>query len=259
MESFYRWSLGLCLLLVLIRPCGSLAHADAAYDEAVRQGLAEFEDAHYPEALEEFRRAHALSPNARTLRGLGMVEFELRNYGECARLLEQALSSSVRPLDAGQRAASETLLGRARRYLGELHLETEPSSARVIVDGSSVELGSHGVLLLQVGEHSLEVQAPGRAPHKRTLQVRGGERTALHISLDSVGPSAAAHAETRQVDTAAPTPLYQKWWLWTAVAVVVVAGATTAAVVLSGDDKTKPGPAGDTGPSGISLQTWRRF
>ena len=52
MESLCRWSLGLCLVLLLIGPWGSLAHADAAYDEAIRQGLAEFEAGHYPEALE---------------------------------------------------------------------------------------------------------------------------------------------------------------------------------------------------------------
>ena len=120
-------------------------------------------------------------------------------------------------------------------------------------------LGLCLVLLLQVGEHSLEVQAPGRIPHKRTLQVRGGEHALLRVTLDSLGPSAALHTDTRPTETSAPTPVYKKWWLWTTVAVVAVAGATTAALLLTRDDKTNTDAIEGTDTAGVSLQTWRRF
>lgn len=257
MNTVFCWcSRAVCLSLLCA--WSGLARADSAYDEAVAQGLAELEANNYPEAREEFRRAHALFPNARSLRGLGMVEFELRNYGECVRLLEQALTSPVKPLDAKLRAESEALLARARRYLSELRVQTDPSSATLIVDGAETQLGAYGALLLEVGEHSLEFRAPGHAPETRVVRVRGGERTELRVALVALGPRKAAPAEGARADSAPATPVYRKWWLWTALAVVVVAGATTAAVVLTRDDKTNTTAAG-SGNAGVSLQTLRTF
>jgi tetratricopeptide (TPR) repeat protein len=258
MHIILRESVRFCLLLALCGAWLSRAQADDAYDEAVARGVAELEANHYPEAREEFRHAHALFPNARTLRGLGMVEFELRNYGECVRMLEEALASGVKPLDAKLRVSTESLLTRARRYLGEVHVQTEPSSASVIVDGTKMEIGAYGVLLLQVGEHAIEVRAPGRVPEKRVLRVRGGERTELRVELGQAGPSQRALSDRRD-SAAQPEPVYKKWWLWTSVALVVVAGATTAAVLLPRHSRTKTSAMDGTGNAGATLQTWQRF
>ena len=49
------------------------------YEAMITDGLAEFQAQRYAEARALFERAHALSPNARTLRGIGMVAFEMRD------------------------------------------------------------------------------------------------------------------------------------------------------------------------------------
>lgn len=49
----------------------------AGYRDAIDTALQEMGLGNYEEAREQFARAHALSPNARTLRGLGISEFEL--------------------------------------------------------------------------------------------------------------------------------------------------------------------------------------
>jgi Flp pilus assembly protein TadD len=66
-----------------------------AYREAIEHGLAEYRAGNFAEARALFLRAHAISPNARTLRGLGIVEYELRNYAEAIVRLRQALASTV--------------------------------------------------------------------------------------------------------------------------------------------------------------------
>ncbi|HEX6239538.1 MAG TPA: hypothetical protein VFZ61_01540, partial [Polyangiales bacterium] len=71
------------VLLAIVSIAASATAQSAAksgppgYADAIEQALSELEAANYPEAREEFQRAHAIYPNARTLRGLGMVEFEL--------------------------------------------------------------------------------------------------------------------------------------------------------------------------------------
>jgi hypothetical protein len=47
--------------------------------------VAEFEAGHLEDSRALFTRAHSTQPNARTLRGLGIAEFELRKYVESAR------------------------------------------------------------------------------------------------------------------------------------------------------------------------------
>ena len=80
------------------------------YSETISDAVHELELGNFAEAREQFRRAHAVSPNARTLRGLGVTEFELRNYGESAELLQQALDSDVKPLEGKLRSDAEKLL-----------------------------------------------------------------------------------------------------------------------------------------------------
>jgi hypothetical protein len=237
------------------------------YADAVKHGLAELEAGNYPEAREEFLRAHELFPNARTMRGLGMVEFELRNYAECVRRLEASLAFAVKPLDASLRAETEALLERARRYLGELELEVDPDSARVSIDGNAIEPAQRGRLLLEVGNHSLEVQAPGYLSDKRSIRILGGVKNQLRVelALPPVEEPAMAASPAPLAPASAPprserTPVYKKWWLWTTVIVIAAAGATTAALLLTrdkDDDETRPVTGSNV--MGPTLYTLRSF
>ena len=253
----WQWPLAaiLCIsCLAWVARADDAVNGPSGYEEAVAQAITELSATNYPEAREEFRRAHALFPNARTLRGLGMVEFELRNYGECVRLLDEALASSIKPLDERLRADTEGLLTRARRYLGEVHVETEPTLATVTVDGTSMALGPGGSILLEVGEHTLEVQAPGRNPERRVVQVKGGERTHLRVSLAPLQPASETRAQAGRADGG---PVYKKWWLWTIVGVDVVGAGVTAAVLLTRESgESEPN---DPGQTGVRLQTLTRF
>src|SRR4051812_11159906 len=57
------------------------------YRGLLNEAVSEYDARRYEEARALFRRAHELSPNARTLRGIGMASFELREYVEALRAL----------------------------------------------------------------------------------------------------------------------------------------------------------------------------
>lgn len=262
------------LLCVAIAVCAT-ARAEkadklpAGYKEAITHAVSELEAGNFPEAREEFRRAHAILPNARTLRGLGTVEFELRNYAECVRLLQEALASTVKPLEGQLRAEAEALLKRAQRYLGAVRLVLEPRSASVVVDGTPIELGPEGIVMLEVGAHTLEAKAAGRSSERRVVQVEGGGSTELRISLPlpAPPPEAVAAAAAPAPDPGPPDrqperrPAYKKWWVWTTVILVSAAGATAAALLVkrARDDKTPSEPDDGANTVGVSLQTLGRF
>lgn len=155
------------------RPVESATESEA-YREAIGAAISEYDLGHYSEAREQFRRAHALFPNARTLRGLGITEFELRDYNEAKAFLEQSLASRVKPLEATQRADTESLLERTRGYLGTVRLRISPPTASVSVDGQEAALDASQTVSLDVGDHWFEFQAPGHARLRRRVRVDGG-------------------------------------------------------------------------------------
>jgi tetratricopeptide (TPR) repeat protein len=201
------WGLSLLMAMWVVSSAQaqSKGKPPPGYAEAVAQALSELEAANYPEALEEFRRAHAIFPNARTLRGLGMVEFELRHYAESCRLLEDALTSKVKPLDGRQRSETEALLSRASRYIGEVEVTVEPAFATVLVDGASVDVKAVPTLTLEVGEHAIEVRAVEFSTQRREFVVKGGERTRLHVALERAPVAVAAADQASKL--AEPVPL----------------------------------------------------
>jgi hypothetical protein len=175
------------LLLARVAPARADASEPPEYRQVVEEAVDEFEAGRFQESRALFTRAHQLFPNARTLRGLGMTEFELRNYAESIHDLEEALSSKVRTLEGPLREETERLLRRARAFVSRVMLELEPRHARVIVDGMVVRVGPGQALLLTVGEHVLEIQADGYAPERRVLSVKSSGDETLRFELRLTG------------------------------------------------------------------------
>ena len=111
------------------------------YKAAITMGLEEFELGHYAEARARLLEAHRMLPSARTLRGLGKVEYELRHYGAAIEYLRSALKSQARPLTLAQRKEVEDLIEKARGYSATITLDLSPPDARLSLDGEDVEAG----------------------------------------------------------------------------------------------------------------------
>lgn len=203
-----------------------------SYRDAIEAAIQEYRAASYVEAREQFRRAHIIYPNARTLRGLGIAEYELHNYPASLRYLEQALASDVKPLNASIRKSTEELLERARGYVGSVRVDIDPPTARILVDGKRIQ-PEGGLLQLSVGEHMFEISAAGRLPQGRSLNVRGGETSTLAVSLGKAALVESSNVTARQAlegeREPTQTPVYKKWWLWSSVS-VVAAGAVVGAL-----------------------------
>jgi tetratricopeptide (TPR) repeat protein len=204
----------------------------AGYRETVDEAVREFSAQHYEEARALFARAHALFPNARTHRGLGLAEFELRNYGASIRQFEAALRAEVKPLTSELRTDTERMLARAHNFVARVRVDAKPATVDVLLDGAPVQAAQEP-LLLPVGEHSLEVQAPGFLPQKRQLSVKGGEENVVTFVLV---PKERAPTEK----SAEARPWYRNPWLWTGVGVVVAGAAAGAGYALTREDSPSP-------------------
>jgi len=226
----------------------ALASEPAGYRDAVDGAIAEYEARNFAEARALFAKAHALYANARTLRGQGMAEFELRNYGDAISFLEQALDSSEKPLEGELRQETEALLARAKTFVARFELSIEPDVATVVVDGVPMELRGQGSLVLKVGDHVLEFRAPGYTSEKRELKVNGGEEKALNIVLPK---QVDLSTNTQASEPAETSRWYKSPWLWTGVAIVVAGVAVGTAFAVKGDGSSDADPYG--GGSGVVL------
>jgi hypothetical protein len=227
----------------------------AEYKQAVEAALEEYRLQHFEEARSLFERAHAIDPNARTLRGLGMVEFERRHYVRAAELLEAALASKKKPLTDEQRKAVEELLARTRQFISSYAVEVKPPSDALVVelDGKPVELGAQNKLALEAGEHTLRISAPNAVPRELKLDVKGGEQQTLHIQLE-LKTAEAQPAPQQPKQAPAPAPPKRNVLgitLVSAGGALAAAGGVLGGIALMKADEleTQDDPDADKAPS----------
>lgn len=261
----------IAVLLGLLWGAASSAEAQAAradeYKKAIEGAVYEFDAGNWPEARVLFEQAHALRPSARTLRGMGKVSFELKQYVRAQKELNAALVELRSPLSEAQRHEVLGLLLRVEKFIGRLVVNVKPkdAAASVILDGTKVE----GELKLDLGTHELSVQAPGYRPLSRTVSIEGGKTQRLELTLTPSDPGrtssqplaaglsepmfGAASATSAPEGATQPYPqdrpragVLKQWWFWTIVGAVVVGGAATA-IALTTQPSAEPPVAGNTG------------
>ena len=237
-----RWSWLFVLVTVLSANAYAVASAQtesdapAGYRALIEAGLKEYHARHFVEARALFLQAHTLSPNARTLRVLGMAEFEMRRYPQSLEYIEAALASTVHPLDAELREQMLDLQRRALAFVGRIHIELQPAAAEILLDDVVIPLPSSGVLILQAGEHTLEFRAPpAYRSEKRRLDIHGAEKLTLPIALERALLPQQAESEPPPIKSKPkfeverkPEPASVAPWLWASGIGLVVVGAATA-------------------------------
>ncbi len=155
------------------------------YRELLAEALSEYGAGRYREARAMFDRAHEEFPNARTLRGIGMTSFELRQYVDSVRFLKRSLAHQVRPLTDEQRASVEALIERAGAFVGRYVVTVRPLAATLTLDGAPVTPEEDGAIFLDLGRHHLEVTCGGCRSASRVVEVRGGENEAMVLEAQS--------------------------------------------------------------------------
>lgn len=277
--------IGVVVVLGLLAPSSpQTAFAQSkgdGYTQVIQNAVVEFDAGNWAEARVLFEQAHTLRPSARTLRGMGMASFEIKEYVRAEKELNASLVDLRSPLAETQRHEVLALLLRLERYIGKLVVHTRPpeASPTVTLDGSRVE----GEMKLDLGRHELSVQAPGYRPLNRTVTVEGGKTQQLELTLtpldldarsaqaaaagrpEAAGPANGAVAGETPIVPPAPLvddprdhkrSVFKQWWFWTVVGVVAVGGAA-AAIALTAKTGTEPPLRGNTGAH-VEVLSWSR-
>ncbi|MET0385335.1 MAG: hypothetical protein ABW321_05220 [Polyangiales bacterium] len=238
---------------------------ESEYQTLVQQALREYQLGNFSEAKAFFTRANALSPNARTLRGMGMSAYELRNYVESIDDFQQALSATERPLTPQMRSEITQLLSQARSFVTKLQIKLAPRDAELRIDTRPVKRDGDGSVLLDPGTHEVFAEAPEHESTTRTLRTNGGETLSLNITLRptsapislaaEASPPLGATSEAPEGATAADSNSEGSgsgagpWVLIGSSGAVAIAGGVLLAVALSNKNAVEhPESSAASGP-----------
>jgi hypothetical protein len=142
-----------------------------------KAGTKLYRDGNYGGALAEFEEAYRLKPGVGSLQNVALSQKGLFRYAEAAATLEQLLSQHGAELSEGERQAVNEALSELKGLVASVKLRVVPESARVLLDGRSLAAAEWAApLVLNVGEHTLSVDAPGYSPERRMVRVAGGQR-----------------------------------------------------------------------------------
>lgn len=202
------------------------------YNRLIREGLVEYEQRNWAEALTLFERAHAVNPNARTLRAIGNVAFEMRRYTKSIDALRASLSDSRKPLTQTERTEVENTVERALRYVATLRVTLKPVNATLLLDGAPT---AQRELTLDMGEYRIGARAPGYKDSEIKVSLNGGQTRDLEIDLvpESAQPAAQGTSE-QPARRAAPIG---PWIVIGTSGAIAIAGAVM--LVLAQNDVSK--------------------
>jgi len=241
---------------------------ETQYRGYIQRALQEYGLGHWSEARAFFLRAHELTPSARTLRGIGLASYEMRDYVAAIRHLQLARSDERQPLTDSMQTEAKRQIEEAQSFTAHCKMRVEPATASIQIDGEPAHLEADGTLLLNPGDHEITFEADGYEPARRTLTVNGGERPELHYVLRRVdgapGPAAGEPAlppTAAVAQHAAPgffslTPI-KIVGLALSGGAIVAAGIGTGFAVAALNDRSASNrdcDASGCGPNGLALR-----
>ena len=232
-----RWAL--VVALGAAPALGADGAANAEYRRAIDEAIAAFDGSDFARARAAFERAHALSPSARTYRGIGITAFRQGDFLAASSALRSALEDQRKPLTAEQRTEVTDLQTKAAERLGHVTIRVSPGTATVRLDGRVVEAGRE--IEVTTGKHVFRGDRAGYLPVERERDVGAGApiTVALELGLREAAPPARrdlapAHPAPAPDEGAAPSKHGERLWTWVALGAAPVLGAVSAGIWISG-------------------------
>jgi hypothetical protein len=209
--------------------------ADASYRQAIAQAVAAFDASDFATARAAFERAHALSPSARTFRGIAITAFRQGDFLTAVTAFRAALADARKPMSAEQRTEATELLARADQRVGHATAVTIPAGATVRLDGRVVESGRE--LDVAGGTHVFRADLAGYKAVEREENVPAGTRTIVKLELPEATTAKTTGPQpipASPADAPAATPTKGRLWTWVALGAVPVFVATGVGIWASG-------------------------
>ncbi len=210
--------------------------SEATVNEARRrfdQGIALYDDGDYSLALIEFERAYELVPNYRVLYNIGQVSVQLRQYARARQALEQYLSMGADAIEPQRRAEVQADVQMLKSRTAYITIAVQQPGVTLWVDETPRgKTPLSGPLLVDAGQHKIELRKPGYRVAQRFVTLAGGEEQTLRFELQvlDVAPKTVERQTIVVRDTGVDA---RSTWVWLGVGAtgVLAAGAVATGVL----------------------------
>lgn len=207
----------------------------------------------YEEAIRGYEEAYRAMPEPAFLFNIAQAHRQQFRLSRKPYHLEKALSLYKNYLREMPKAPNR---GTVRKLIDELkelltaveerHNDTNKGPAMLVLRGEiaggatvTIDGKTAGTIPLskkvEPGVHLVQVTKQGYAPWSTSITVDAGGKMDLPVMLQKRGGGGA---------TPGPTPVYKKWWFWTIVGAVAVAGAGTGIYFATRGDDIPQMPTG---------------
>src|ERR1041384_438707 len=192
------------------RPAPSVA-AESAKQEAARRfehAIKLYEDSDYTLALAEFERVYELVPDYRVLYNIGQVSIQLGRYARAYRTLKEYVARGGNDLPPGGAAAVQADLTQLAGKVAQLSVQVSQAGAEISVDGAAMGPAPLAApLVVDVGEHRVQVELPGYVTQSQTFTLAGGDRREGSFTLLPLPPSTKPESARETPPAPAPAPI----------------------------------------------------
>ncbi|HEY2745541.1 MAG TPA: tetratricopeptide repeat protein [Polyangia bacterium] len=189
-------------------------------------GQTYYEHGRFADAAREFEEAYRLSPKAPLLYNVGKSYDGSNDFARALDAYQRFLAAA--PPDNPDRDFSAKRVEMLATLVGKVTVAGAVDGSAVTLDGKPAGTTPLGApLIVNPGRHQLTLAHEGYATWNSPIDVGvGGNTTVAAKQTDLV--------KLVLVNRDKETPVYRKWWLWTAVGgAIVVAAVVTAVVVTS--------------------------
>jgi PEGA domain len=145
-----------------------------------RQGVLEFRDGHFADALLYFRAARRLGGPSSELWNAARTREKLDDPEGAAAVIDEYLAQ--RDLSPEDRAEAEREARGLRQRSSDLTITTNPVGAQVTIDGKTAAGTTPLSVEVGPGPHVVTIQRPGFVTETRAIEGRYGK--AIVVSLD---------------------------------------------------------------------------
>jgi hypothetical protein len=188
------------------------AGAPAAQDDVTerakarfKDGVAAFGEGRYEAALTAFVEANELKPHPSVLVNIANCHDKLEHPLEATQHYERFLEHGT-PSPA-QRTEIIAALKRLRAQLGTVVVRVRPEGAQVSIDGRQPTTLGNEPLRLAAGKHLFEATLAGHVPVQREIDLEGGGRMDVEMTLEpEAAPALALAPEAAPAQGQAPPP-----------------------------------------------------
>ena len=222
-------------------------------------GMEAVRNARWDEACEAFERAYELVPRPLILFNLGGAQMEAGRLVDARRSYQRFLEDAESDARARYRSDAESAIERIDGSIARVTIRVtgRGEGDEVRLDGEALAADDVGEgVPLDPGEHVAEVARAGDVIASERFEVAERERREVVLEVSPLEGVATTDPELDIRDGRGETDggggIASSPWFWVAVAVLVVGGAVTAGILLSGDE-AMDAYSGNLPPGGFEL------